>query len=277
MSYSKTFLLFFFILCSCPLYSQPRTNGTDKYKIVARSQSVIDPIGWSYSSYDEKWCACYGLCNDEYKRNSTTPRRLPASEIAGYGDKGIISLQIAKAKANEKNFYLLYHIYWDGEWDYPALQVGWRYYKSCSVWVMTEEEYNKMVNPNIGVNTIQLYDYVIATRYQTQSSQDHLKSGTNRIIADMLETGLTNPKSAYSSYNYKLYVKLEEDGKTVRFKLPTTDMLWSEAQEINAQNELKKQQNKYYYYTPIGKYKCVDFDDDYFEVSNLVFKKLIVK
>ena len=124
---------------------------------------------------------------------------------------------------------------------------------------------------------LQLYDYVIATRYQTQSSQDHLKSGTNRIIADMLETGLTNPKSAYSSYNYKLYVKLEEDGKTVRFKLPTTDMLWSEAQEINAQNELKKQQNKYYYYIPIGKYKCVDFADDYFEVSNLVFKKLIVK
>lgn len=260
---------------SVSVFCQPRTNGVNKFKIEAQSQSIIEPVGWYYSSFDEKWCGCYGICIGEYKRNDKIPRRLTDSDISGSGNRGIYSLHIAKAKAEEKNFYLLYHIYWDGEWDYPALQVGWKYYKSCSVWVMTESEYNKLINPNIGVNIIQLYDYTMTARYLTQEGKDHLKSGLNNIISEALTTGGPVKENAY--WKYKLYVKLEDDGKTIRFKLPTYEMLWSEAQKINAENELKKQNDKRFFYSPIDKYECVDFATDYFEVSKVQFDKLKIQ
>ncbi len=84
----KVFMIL--ILSIIPLVGicQPRSNGTDKYKVISQSQVITNPIGWCYSTYDEKWCGCYGICIGEYRRNSKTPRRLTASDIAGYGDDG---------------------------------------------------------------------------------------------------------------------------------------------------------------------------------------------
>ena len=271
----KVFIIL--ILSIIPLIArgQPWSNATDKYKVISQSQVITNPIGWCYSTYDEKWCGCYGICIGEYRRNSKTPRRLTASDIAGYGDDGIYSLHITKVKADDNYFYLLYHIYWDGEWDYPAIQVGWNYYKSCTVWVMTDDEYHKLTNPQVGINTILLYDYTLTSRYLTQSGKDHLKSGINNIIADAIKSNLPNKPN--SSLEYKLYVKLEEDNKTIRFQLPTYKMLWSEAEKMNKENEARKQSDKWFFYTPISEYNCVNFSDTYFEISKLQFDKLIIK
>lgn len=70
------FFLFLFIICALSALCQPRVNSSDRYKIVAQSQPITNPVGWSYSTYDEKWCGCYGICLGEYKRNSKTPRQL---------------------------------------------------------------------------------------------------------------------------------------------------------------------------------------------------------
>lgn len=260
-----------FLECFC----QPRTNGIDKYKVISQSQTILNPIGWSYSTYDEKWCGCYGICIGDYKRNSKTPRRLTANDLSGYGDTGIYSLHITKVKADDKYFYLLYHIYWDGEYDYPAIEVGWHYYKSCTVWVMTEDEYHKLINPQVGINTVLLYDYTLTSRYLSQAGKDHLKSGINNIIADAIRSNLPNKPN--SSLEYKLYIKLEDDNKTIRFQLPTHKMLWGEAEKINAENEAKKQSDKWFFYTPISEYNCVNFADAYFEVSKLQFDKLKIR
>lgn len=270
---------FLFILVinigSLACFCQPRTNGIDKYKVISQSRPILNPIGWSYSTYDEKWCGCYGICIDDYKRNSKTPRQLTANDLSGYRDKGIYSLHITKVKADDKYFYLLYHIYWDGEYDYPAIEVGWHYYKSCSVWVMTEEEYRKLSNLKIGINTILLYDYALTSRYLTQEGKDFLKSRLNNIIADAIKTNAPNEPS--SMFTYKLYVKLEEDNKTIRFQLPTSDMLWEDAQKINKENARKREQDKWYYKSDISKYDCIDFSMQYFEVSKLQFDRLIIK
>ena len=263
------------IIISLEGVCQPRNNGRDKYSIICQSEAILNPIGWSYSTYDEKWCGYYGICLGEYKRNSKTPRQLTANDLSGYGDKGIYSLHITKVKADDRCFYLLYHIYWDGEYDYPTIEVGWHYYKSCSVWVITEEEYRKLSNLKIGINTILLYDYTLTSRYLTRDGKDFLKSGINNIIASAIKNNTPNKPS--DMFVYKLYVKLENDNKTIRFQLPTNDMLWEDAQKINAENEAKKQSNKWFFYTPISEYNCVNFADAYFEVSKLQFDKLIIK
>lgn len=271
----KIFLLLTIIIFSLEGACQPRTNGKDKYSIICQSEAILKPVGWSYSNYDEKWCGCYGICLGEYKRNSKTPRQLTANDLSGYGDKSVYSLHIAKVKADDRYFYLLYHVYWDGEYDYPAIEVGWHYYKSCSVWVITEEEYRKLSNLKIGINTILLYDYTLTSRYLTQDGKDFLKSGINNIIADAIKTNTPNKPS--SMFAYKLYVKLEDDNKTIRFQLPTNDMLWEEAQIINEENAHKRAQDKMFYAHDIYKSDCVDFSTEYFEVSKIQFNKLILK
>lgn len=54
-------------------------------------------------------------------------------------------------------------------------------------------------------------------------------------------------------------------------------MLWSEAEKIFNENEAKKQSDKWYFYTPISEYNCVNFADAYSEFSKLQFDNLIIK
>lgn len=267
--------VFIFVVYGVSALCQPRVNSGDRYKIVAQSQPITNPVGWCYSSYDEKWCGCYGICIGEYKRNSKTPRRLTANQMSGYGDDGIYSLYVSKVKADDRYFYLLYHIYWDGEYDYPTIEVGWHYYKSCSVWLITEDEYKKFSNLEVGVNTVLLYDYALASRYLTQDGKDYLKAGIGNIIVDAIKTNAPNKPN--SMFIYKLYIKLEEDNKTIRFQLPTTNMLWEDALKINEENERKRAQDKWYFKSDIYKSDCVDFSTEYFEISKVQFDKLIFK
>lgn len=195
---------------------------------------------------------------------------------SGYNERGIYSLQTKKIKTNDDNiFYLLYHIYWDGEYNYPALEVGWRVYKTCKVWVITEDEYNKLLNPEVGITTINLYDWALTSPYPTQKSIDWLNSGINNILKDAIESGISS--KPYLDRTSKWYIKVEEDEKTIRFQLPTDKYLWSDAEKINKENESKQITNKYFYFTPISKSDCINFDEQYFEISKTQFDGLIIK
>lgn len=120
-----------------------------------------------------------------------------------------------------------------------------------------------------------LYDYTLTSRYLTRDSKDFLKSGINNIIADAIVNNTQNKPS--SMFAYKLYVKLEEDNKTIRFQLPTNDMLWEDAQKINEENARKRAQDKWFYAHDIYKSDCVDFSTEYYEVSKIQFDRLIIK
>lgn len=267
-------LLWVIILFPLALKSQPRVNEAYIFHKVAESKTITEPIGWNYDTDTKKWCGYYGLCLPVYKRNSETPIRLTTETISGYGSRGIYSLQIKKIVAKNKTFYLLYHIYWDGEYRYPTLQVDWVKYKSCRVWLITSDEYEKLKDLSIGLNSIILYDYTLTDHYPAQSYVDELEARINRMVQDALQTGTVTKPDQYRTP--KFYIKVEDDGKTIRFQLPSNKYLWSEAEEINKTNEKKKLENKWFHYTPIYKSDCIDFDEEYFEVTNIQFNNLIV-
>jgi hypothetical protein len=82
---------------------------------------------------------------------------------------------------------------------------------------------------------------------------------------------------AYShTFADKWYIK-RENATTIRFALPTSDMLWEDAQKINEENARKREQDKWFYASDISKYNCVDFLTEYFEVSKVQFDKLKIK
>ena len=269
-------IIFISFISSITSYSQPRVNNSTTFSTISQSKIISNPVGWSFDTHSEKWCGYYGLCNSTYERNSVTPKKLTSNTLSGFNDRGIYSLQTKKIKTDDDNiFYLLYHIYWDGEYDYPAIEVGWRVYKTCKVWLITEDEYKKLINPEIGINTISMYDWTVSSPYPTQSSIDWLNTNINKMVKDATVTG--KPSKPRNSGDYKWYVKLEDDGNTVRFLLPTYKQLWSEAEKINKENEIKKSENQFYHYVPTQKYHCVDFNEEYFEISRNQYDGLIIK
>ena len=59
--------------------------------------------------------------------------------MSGYNSKGIVSLQFKKIKSFDKIYFVLYHIYYDGYYDYPAIYEDWHYNKCCMIYVFTED------------------------------------------------------------------------------------------------------------------------------------------
>lgn len=273
-------LIISMLLCVCialQTLGQPRSNNTSSYfKVISSSQIVTTPVGWYYNDTSEKWSGYYGAICSEYSNNHKTPKRMTADDLSCFSDRGIQSLQVKKVKSNDKIYYLLYHRYWDGEFDYPAIQRGWRYWKECKVYIIEEAEFSKFLNPEIGINYIRILDYETPYDMGLLKGESTLNSNLNTKFKEISRATPENPFKSYWS-DYVIYIKLEEDGKTLRFHLPSDKKLWSEAQEINRQNELKKETDKYYYYREISKYDCIDFNSEYFELSPLQYSTLKIK
>ncbi|WP_290086519.1 hypothetical protein, partial [Muribaculum intestinale] len=105
--------------------------------------------------------------------------------------------------------------------------------------------------------------------------QEHLEWHLKRLFENPISS--EDISKAYNhSFAEKWYIK-KENANTIRFALPTSDMLWEEAQKINEENARKREQDKWYYKSDISKYNCVDFSTRYFEVSKIQFDKLKIK
>lgn len=269
----KAIAVLMVIFSSLSLFSQPRTNPDDAYIITSQSQLISLPIGWYYSPFDEKWCGYYGLTMGEYKGNHKIPKRLTADALSGAGDRGIYSLQVKKAIVNQETFYLLYHVYWTGEYDYPAIERGWRYWKDCNIYVIPEIEYEKLNNLQNGINKINILDIVMVYKHGTASGNNNAKAQLNEIFR-----GISAPDRYNAKFkDYVMYVKLEDDNTTVRFQIPTDDKLWCEAQQENEDNERRKANGEIYHYWQNYETDCVNYDREYYEITKQQLSMLLIK
>ena len=264
-------------LCALTSLSQPRVNSSKTYSVVASSQILSYPVGWEFNDLG-KWCGYYGVISGDYQNNSKTPKRLTAYAMSGYNSKGIVSLQFKKIKSFDKIYFVLYHIYYDGYYDYPAIYEDWHYNKCCMIYVFTEDEYHRIFDIVDGINTVRVYASCCTSEYYSYLSkegQEHLEGHLKRLFENPISS--EDISKAYNhSFAEKWYIK-KENANTIRFALPTSDMLWEEAQKINEENARKREQDKWYYKSDISKYNCVDFSTRYFEVSKIQFDKLKIK
>lgn len=131
------------------LFAQPRVDGDKPLVISKTSQVISNPIGWSYDDITKKWCGYIGVIYDEYKNNNKKPIAPSISGISDYffkstNNHSVLSMQMKETKIDTITCYLLYvQRYWI-EWDYPAIQRGRHNYKEFAIYVLPEEEYNKL-------------------------------------------------------------------------------------------------------------------------------------
>lgn len=270
----KYFILFISTLTPFSLigYGQKRINKTTNYfNYISSSQEVITPTGWYFLPDLERWSGYYGAICAEYEKNHNTPKKLTSEELSYFEDRGIYSLQIKKVNFSDKNYYLMFHTYWTGEWEYPAIYVGWNYFKNCRIYIFEEEEFEKFLTPKIGINKIKIKTWTYGDDNYTQSLNSTFRS---------LNLHSENKKD--DNFNIKrteefFYIKLEDDGQTLRFHLPTSKILWDEVKD----NDGKKiervpvdddicivYENQYY------SHDCIDFTNSYFELTPLQYNKL---
>lgn len=270
-------IIVFWGLFSYLALGQPRINNTTSYYQVISSGKIVRlPVGWCYNDRTGKWSGYYGAIDSEYRNNHRTPKKLTPDDLSAFNDCDIFSLQVKKVKSKNKEYYLLYHRYWNGEFDYPSIQRGWRYWKDCKVYIIEDDEFEKFLNPKIGISKIHILDYATPYDLGELKGDNTLNSNLNTMFKEISECTPDNPYNSYWS-NYCIYIKLEDDGKTLRFRLPTDKMLWVDAQVINKQNEKKKEKDPYFFYTEIDKYNCIDFDSEYFELSPAQYTLLKIR
>lgn len=245
------------------LFTQQRVSAPNLVHSVSKSAIITNPVGWSYSEWDKKWCGHFGLCLDDYNKNDIKPSQLSSYVLSGYGNRGISSLQFEKITVRNKIYYLLHHIYWDGEYKYPHIERGWFTYKSCEVFVFTASEYNKLFNLSTGINVVKVFDVTGTSYPNTVKSKNYLNSNYNRIFEDSISEDIgISPKIAYYSPHY-FYVKLEEDGQTVRFQLPNN-------KELRGVTEKNRE-------GCLNLHEWIDFDKEYFELPLSKWTQLHIK
>lgn len=250
-------------LYTATVVGQPRTNSHSLVKRQSKSEILNNPIGWSFSDCDKKWCGHIGLCLSEYKQNEIRPVQLSTMTLSGYGQRGIISLQFEKLSVRDNIYYMLTQIYWDGEYKYPHIETGWYYYQSCNIYIFTPSEYDKLFNLSSGINVIKVFDVTGTSYPNTQKAKDYIEANLNRIFEEPIPDSIsTNPKMAYYNPHY-FYVKLEEDGKTIRFQLPNN----KELEGITEQKTIGL----------LDKHKWLDIDKEYFEVPLTKWTLLKIK
>lgn len=98
-------------------------------------------------------------------------------------------------------------------------------YQSCNVFIFTKNEYDKLFHLKEGVNVIRIFDTTGTSRPTTIEAKKFLTAKYNQIFeAPFAPEVFTSPQMAYYEPHY-FYVKLEEDGKTIRFQLPNNKEL----------------------------------------------------
>lgn len=265
-------ILAFITIFNCDIIAQPRVNKEISFKQMAESGIIENPVGWCLDKTVGKWCGYYGVLINDYKNNSTKPLQVSIAQRSQLTN--ISSMQFKKYDVGEDIYYALYIVDYKCYYDYPEIYQGLHSYKDCKIYLFTEEEYQKLYDLKEGFNKIHTFTFVNTNfdhKYGTNSGKLYINNRLEEIFYDMKNDEQYRYNRLHKpNFGDNWYIKVEEDN-TIRFILPTTKYLWEEAQQINKDNEKKSG------YIPIRQYNCIDFSDEYFEVTKAQFDKLLIK
>ena len=134
--------------------SQPRVDGKVTAKILRSSSIISDIVGWEYDMTTKKWCGYYNTLRNIYSQNNEIPKRISPSKMSACDN--IISIQIKTVLFNGRKYYLLIIPYYSGDWRYPEILRDWYFGKVNNVYILKEEEYEKMKKLDDGINHIKV-------------------------------------------------------------------------------------------------------------------------
>lgn len=253
----KNFFIFIFTFFPLILLAQPRENGKGPIKIEKVSQIISKPTAWCYDKWtSHKWCGWKSVIWAEYRNNDKTPKDASVAQMGDsqeddqyYNDGGprnIISLQVKQTKIDTVKFYILYLQSWYFYFDYPYLRKGIHYKRATHMYLLSEQEYQKLWNLEIGINTITFINHEVF--------DGNFAAGERNVL---IAYNNNPPQKSTKTSPFVWYIK-KEDEKTIRFQSPT-------------RYSLKGQETKWY--TDL---QC-DFESSYFEVSFDIFNKLKIQ
>ena len=141
-SMKKIALTTIMVFISYIALSQPRVDGKVTAKILRSSSIISDIVGWEYDMTTKKWCGYYNTLRNIYSQNNKIPKRISPSKMSACDN--IISIQIKTVLFNGRKYYLLIIPYYSGDWRYPEILRDWYFGKVNNVYILKEEEYEKM-------------------------------------------------------------------------------------------------------------------------------------
>ena len=229
------------------------------YKIIQSSPIITNIVGWSYDSSNEKWAGYYNALIGIYRENNKKPIRASLDQLGGYED--ISSMQFKKITYNETPYYLLYIKKWEMWYSYPSIYRGRNNYEDYSIFVFTEEEYNKIWDLKDGINKIKILNETGFCVHQNRRGELVTeKQGLSWCFDE-------NFSGQYSDYS-TTYFYIKKTSNAIRFAYPTSTVLLEELEEYNKGKSRFAQKSAY---------QTVDFSTAYYEVSPATFQKLRIK
>ena len=153
-SIKKIALTTIMVFISYIALSQPRVDGKVTAKILRSSSIISDIVGWEYDMTTKKWCGYYNTLRNIYSQNNKIPKRISPSKMSACDN--IISIQIKTVLFNGRKYYLLIIPFYSGDWRYPEILRDWYFGKVNNVYILKEEEYEKMKKLDDGINHIKV-------------------------------------------------------------------------------------------------------------------------
>ena len=153
-SMKKIALTTIMVFISYIALSQPRVDGKVTAKILRSSSIISDIVGWEYDMTTKKWCGYYNTLRNIYSQNNKIPKRISPSKMSACDN--IISIQIKTVLFNGRKYYLLIIPFYSGDWRYPEILRDWYFGKVNNVYILKEEEYEKMKKLDDGINHIKV-------------------------------------------------------------------------------------------------------------------------
>lgn len=238
--------IFIFILSIGYLNSQERENRKDLI-FISESQVIKNAIGWSFNNTSGNWISHKNFLSD--KVGSSFNNKVTANQ-------NFINLQFRGVKYDSLMYYALIIPKFDYSYKYPSIQVGIYSYKRIDIYVFSDLEYNK-------INSLKNEIYIGTRMFQSIEGnlknirqQDLLDTIQTIIIADINRSEFDKKYSNEFSYIFPIKKIQIKDKVDVRFFLPSFNSDFKESS--------------------VRKPK-LDFDNQYFELDELEFKKFIIK
>ena len=189
------------LIASVSVFSQDRV---DKKSIIweTKSQPFTSSIGWVLDEKTGKWVSSPNLIKEEFWNIEYTQQ--------------FNSLQFRMLKYDNKNYYAFIIKKIGVYWDYPSIGRGFHTFPQQYVYVLEEEEFNKLKTLDS--------ECTIKMKFANSSEYYYVvdkKESAESFITNTVRKELDNTGISYGYYNMKI-IKTTSKGKTVfRFLLPT--------------------------------------------------------
>ena len=194
----KKLLVLSMVLASFVSYGQNRTN---KLEIIwcENYTPLTNAVGWVQNEKSGKWVSGINLIKDEFY------------EIE-YNNQ-FNSIQFRGFNYKEQKYYALVIKKVGVYWDYPALGRGFHTFPKTLVYILNNEEFDKLKNITS--------ECVLKTNIAGDNME--YEQGNETFIKNSIRTYLEDKRDNYGYYDYFKIIKTKSNGKdTYRFKLPET-------------------------------------------------------